>query len=384
MRITRVPTIVVALLATLLAPAPAGAAEVTLPSTLAWTAYDVGSAGYNQAVAIGNALKNRFNVSLRVLPGKNDVSRQVPLRERKVQFSAAGLACYYSQEAVFEFAAHEWGPQPVRLLLTANAETNLSIGVAADAGVKTLADLKGKRVAWVVAAPALNENIAALLHFAGLGWNDVVKVEFPGFGASWDGIIAGQVDAAFASTTSGKAYQLEASRRGLHWPAVPHADRAGWARLAKVAPYFVPNVGTEGAGLSPSRPHEGAAYPYPILITYADQEPDLVYSMSRAMVELFPAYKDAAPGANGWALERQKFTWVVPYHEGAIRYFKEARVWTPDMQAHNDRLLERQRVLKQAWDAFVREKVDAAAFQPAWMKARAATLEKAGFDPVWR
>jgi len=39
-----------------------------LPGTLAWSAYDVGSGGYNQAVAIGNALKQRYGVNLRVLP----------------------------------------------------------------------------------------------------------------------------------------------------------------------------------------------------------------------------------------------------------------------------------------------------------------------------
>src|SRR3546814_12869045 len=58
-----------------------------LPDQLTWTAYDVGSGGYNQAVAIGNALKNKMGVTLRVLPGKNDVSRTVPLRrseERRV------------------------------------------------------------------------------------------------------------------------------------------------------------------------------------------------------------------------------------------------------------------------------------------------------------
>ena len=49
------------------------AAQAKLPATLAWSAYDVGSGGYNQSVAIGNALKQKYNVSLRVLPGKNDV-----------------------------------------------------------------------------------------------------------------------------------------------------------------------------------------------------------------------------------------------------------------------------------------------------------------------
>ena len=75
-----------------------------LPSQLTWTAYDVGSGGYNQAVAIGNALKNKMGVTLRVLPGKNDVSRTVPLREGKVPFSANGVGgTYMAQEGMYEF-----------------------------------------------------------------------------------------------------------------------------------------------------------------------------------------------------------------------------------------------------------------------------------------
>ena len=69
---------------------PTGASaqsDIKLPGTLTWTAYDVGSGGYNQAVAIGNALKNKLGVDLRVLPGKNDVSRNIPLRDGRVPFS---------------------------------------------------------------------------------------------------------------------------------------------------------------------------------------------------------------------------------------------------------------------------------------------------------
>ena len=48
-----------ALAAAALLAGTASSAEVKLPSTLAWSAYDVGSGGYNQSVAIGNALKQK-------------------------------------------------------------------------------------------------------------------------------------------------------------------------------------------------------------------------------------------------------------------------------------------------------------------------------------
>lgn len=362
------------------------AEEIDLPSTLAWTAYDVGSAGYNQSVAIGKAFKDAYGIDLRVLPGKNDVSRTVPLREGKVHFSATGVgASYFAQEGMFDFGAREWGPQPVRLLLTSLSDANLTVGVAGDIGVETMADLEGKRVAWVAGAPALNQNVEAMLYFANLTWDDVEKVEFSGFGASWDGIINDQVDAAFAITTSGKAYQAESSPRGVVWPPLPHDDKEGWARLNESAPFFVPNMATVGAGLSEGNPHEGAAYPYPILIAYADQDDDLVYNMTKAMIEQFDNYKDGAPGAAGWALERQQFDWVVPYHEGAIRYLEEIGVWKEEHQQKNDHLIERQNVLQEAWQTYTSGDApeDEEAFYQGWLTARAAALEAAGFDPIW-
>lgn len=367
----------------LLAIAPANAEK--LPSTLSWTAYDVGSSGYNNAVAIGNALKNKMGVNLRVVPGKNDISRMVPLREQRVQFSATGLASFFSMEGVYEFGAKEWGPQETRILLTANADSNLALGTAKDAGIRTLKDLKGKRLAWVLGAPALNENLTAMLAFAGLTWDDVQKVEFPGFGQSWQGLVNGQADAAWSQTTSGPAYQLESSKRGIFWPPVPHSDKEGWARMKKVGPFFAPHVATLGAGVSKDNPHEGATYPYPILTTYVGQEDSLVYGMAKAMVDLYPEYKDGAPGADGWALDRQIFEWVVPYHEAAVRVFREKGAWKPEHQAHNDKLVARQKVLGEAWKSMEAKKSLADdAFKAEWRKVRAAALSKAGFDPYWQ
>ncbi|HNR00380.1 MAG TPA: TAXI family TRAP transporter solute-binding subunit [Trueperaceae bacterium] len=247
------------LAATIAAPA---AAQPKLPDTLSWSAYDVGSGGYNQAVAIGNALKQKYGVNLRVLPGKNDVSRTLPLREGKVQFSANGVGgTYLSQEGVYEFGAKNWGPQPVRALMLNTSDQLLTVLAAGDVGIKTVADLKGKRVAWVIGAPSLNQNITAILAHANLTWDDVKKVEFGGFGAAMDGIVNNQVDAAFSSSISGKAYAIAKSPRGLVYPIISHADKEGWKRMNAIAPFFFPFMGTEGADLSKEKPAEAATYP---------------------------------------------------------------------------------------------------------------------------
>lgn len=374
-------TLAIAASALALSP-PATAQDIKLPDTLAWTAYDVGSGGYNQAVAIGNALKSKLNVNLRVLPGKNDVSRNLPLREDKVHFSANGVGgSYLAQEGLDDFGAKDWGPQRLRMLLLNNSDQLLTVVTAKDAGIKTMADLKGKRVAWVAGAPSLNQNITALLAFANLTWNDVQKVEFGGFGAAMTAMINNQVDAAFASSISGPLFQLQSSPRGIQYPTVPHADKAGWERLNKKAPFFVRFMGSEGAGLSKENPVEAATYPYPILISYEKQNADLVYNMTKAMYAYYDDYKAGAPGNNGWDIKRQIFTWVVPYHEGAIRYYKEIGAWKPEFQAHNDKLLKRQETLAKAWaDAVKSAPADAAAFKKAWYSARLTALKGAGFE----
>jgi uncharacterized protein len=384
MKLTRRLTFPLAAAGLLALVAPVSAADIKLPDTLAWTAYDVGSGGYNQAVSIGNALKNHLKVNLRVLPGKNDVSRNLPLREKKVQFSANGVGgTYLAQEGLYEFGAKEWGPQRLRLLMLNNADALLTIVTAKDANIKTIYEIKGKRVAWVAGAPSLNQNITAMLAFANLTWNDVTKVEFGGFGAAMEGIIANQVDAAFSSSISGQAYKIASSPRGIQYPVFPHSDKVGWARLNKIAPFFVPFMGTEGADMSKEKPIEAATYPYPTLIAYDHLDGGLVYNMTKAMVEFFPDYKEGAPGNNGWDIKRQIFDWVVPYHDGAIRHFKELGVWKPEHQAHNDKLLQRQDALAKAWDGYHKTgPSDENAFYAGWIKARGAALSQAGFDPV--
>lgn len=352
------------------------------PRTMSWSAYNLGTTGYNQAVGIGKALKDNYNVNLRVLPGKNDVSRLLPLQRGRVQFSANGVATYFGQEGVFQFAGKTWGPMSLRLVMASHGDSNQALGVANDLGIKTYADLRGKRVPFVRGAPALNVTTEAFLACGGLTWDDVERVDFPGYNAMWTGIVNGQVDAAYATTVSGPTRKLEASPRGIFWPPAPHDDAGCWQRMDDIVPFMQKHIATRGAAISEANPHEGATYPYPMLITLADQDEQLVHDLAKAIHLHYEEYKNADPGSIGWAIGRQNFQWVVPFHQGAVRYFKAIGVWSDADDAHNTRLIQRQTVLATAWQAHQAEKPDE--FSAAWMVRRAAALDAAGFDPIWR
>ncbi len=352
--------------------------------TMAWSAYNLGTTGYNQAVAIGKVLKDHYGVNLRVVPGKNDVSRLMPLIKGRVQYSANGVATYFAQEGVFQFAQRQWGPLPLRLVMMSYGDSNQALGVAADANVQTYADLRGKRVPYVRGAPALNVPTEAFLACGGLTWEDVERVDFPGYNAMWTGIVNGQVDAAYANTVSGPTRKLEASPRGIFWPPAPHDDPGCWERMSKVVPFFIKHNATRGAGISETSPHEGATYPYPLLITLAQQDAEQVEHLAQAIDVHYDEYKNADPGAIGWALERQIKQWSVPFHAGAVAYFRKLGQWSEADEAHNQNLIRRQAVLAEAWQTHLDSAPSADDFVQLWYQRRAQALDEQGFDPVWR
>ncbi len=356
-----------------------------LPTEMAWTAYDTGSSGFNIAVAIGQQLKQKHGSDLRLLPSGNDTGRLAPVRAGRAIASQMGIGTYFAQEGVFEFGQKAWGPQPTRLLMTATSCNGLGLAVAKDIGVKTAADMKGKRLGVVVGSPALTQGALALLAFAGLGANDVKAVEFSSNNAMWKGMVNNETDIALSSTISGQSKEMDTSPRGVTWPPMPAADKDGWARVHKKAPYFVPVKASCGSGsLSDDKPVEMAGYAYPIFMTYADRGDEQIYLITKAMIDSYPDYKTGAPGADGMALDKQNFTWVVPYHPGAIKAFREKGVWTDAAQKHNDALIARQQVIAAAWKAFgANAPADEKEFATGWMKARAEALKKAGMDVIF-
>ena len=360
---------------------------VDLPSTLVMTAYGTGSTGYTQMVAVGNLLQNEYDTAVRILPGENDVSRMTPLRTGRVPLCACGISSYFASEGVMMFSGPEWGPQPLRVITTSTASFGLGLAVAGDIDVDTPADLEGRRVAYIRGADAINLGTEAYLAFGGLTWDDVERVTYPGYGASFDGIIADRADASYASTTAPHVQRLAASPRGIVWPRLDPDDAEAWARLQSVAPYFQPAEITSAAGdYGPEQPWAGATYPYPILLGTPDLDDKTAYGLIKVMTEDHDRYKDAAPGNDGYALERQNMEWIIPFHDAVVRYYKEIGEWNDSMQAHQDRLVARQELLAETWQRYNAgdPPADAEAFREGWMKTRARALEASDMRVVFR
>src|SRR3546814_2299292 len=57
----------------------AAVADTELPGTMVWTAYDLGSSGYDEASGIANALMKRYETRVRIVPSGTSIGRMLPI-----------------------------------------------------------------------------------------------------------------------------------------------------------------------------------------------------------------------------------------------------------------------------------------------------------------
>lgn len=356
------------------------AGDVQLPRTLAWSAYPTGTGGYSQAVALGNILQRQYETNLRVVPGRNDVSRLATLRAGRVNMSAGGSEAVYAQEGILNFASRIWGPQPIRVLLSNfSSSCSFTLATARNANINTIDDIRGKRVTFVQGAPSLNNATTALLSYGNLTWDDVQRVEVGGYNASIEAVINDRADVAGGACNSPPFLRLESSPRGLKFLEFPPENEEGVARVRSRLPWYVPHIAYEG----PTIPPEGIEVftsAYPLLVSMEDAEERTVYDLVRIMHLHYEDYYRAAPGGDGWRMDLQQLeNAFIPYHEGAIRYFQEIGIWTEEAEATQQANLYRQQVLKRAWDDFLPGAPDGyREFEQAWLAFRTRVLEAEG------
>ena len=205
--------------------------------------------------------------------------------------------------------------------LSATYNNYIQIVASADSGIKTLADLKGKRVSVGAAKSGTELNARAIFKAAGLSYKDLSKVEYLPFGESVELIKNRQLDATLQSAGLGVASIRDlATSVKIVVVAIP-ADV-----VAKVGdPAYQPAV-------IPANTYEGqtadvatAAIPN-FLVTQADVSNDLAYQMAKALYENLDTLYAAHNAAKAIKRENAVKGMPVPLHPGAERYYKEVGV----------------------------------------------------------
>jgi TRAP transporter TAXI family solute receptor len=360
-----------------------GSKSYKLPPFIAISTYDVGSAAHMTISMACEGITQHTGQKFRLIPGSTEVARMAALRSGAVHFTSTGGGGLFQSAGRDEFANISWGPQEVRIVWCP-AITGITLFVRGDSGIKKISDLKGKKVAFIEGSPGLNMQVTAHLAFAGLTWSDVEPVKVASYAAGCEGVITGIVDTSAVVPTASWPMRLESSSHGVAYLPLLFDDALGWKRAQAMFPIWAKYKAVSGAGVSKDKPLQCATYPNPIVLAYANQDPDLVYWMTKNLVEAYPIFFQKAEVMKtnwtlDWHLELTSNT-AIPSHPGTIRYLKEIGKWTPELEAHNQELIKNKTALVDLWKQALMqagtEKVKDENFPAFWEKMRAAAGPK--------
>src|SRR5690554_5139320 len=130
------------------------AAEVSLPDTMTWSSYDVGSAGYAEASAIADAFGRKYGTRIRIQPSGSAIGRLQPLLRGRASVGFLAAETLFAAEAICDVRTRQWGPQA--LPGVAGRPSSIGHVTAADAGIRSYHDLKGKRFPYLARHPSIH------------------------------------------------------------------------------------------------------------------------------------------------------------------------------------------------------------------------------------
>jgi TRAP transporter TAXI family solute receptor len=231
---------------------------------------------------------------------------------------------------------------PVRLVLTGICN-DISITAAGDKGIKTLKDLRGKRLATgYTKVPSCKYQAFAALANVGLTIDDVKVVPVPAPAAGVRAVVEGRADAAGTATTGMPLVAELAAKKGAimlsYDPSPEAAARAykhwpcGWLNLIK-------------GGIYPGADVDTWLMRYEIyVLCRAGLSDEAVYEIIKVMWDhndelpaLHPKFKEWTPETYA---SRKLYC---PYHAGSIKFLKEKGIWTSELEKRQRELLEQKK-----------------------------------------
>ena len=207
--------------------------------------------------------------------------------------------------------------------MTAIYPNYIQVVATKESGIKSLADLKGKRLSVGAPKSGTELNARAILGGAGLSYKDLGKVEYLPFGESVELMKNRQLDATLQSAGLGVS-----SIRDLA-TSVPIV-------VVEIPAAVVDKVGSPYVKVSiPANTYEGQTAAVPTaavvnyLVTHSGVKDETVYQMTKAVYESLPDLAAAHAAAKDIKLEGALAGMPVPMHPGAQRYFDEKGVKKP-------------------------------------------------------
>jgi len=201
--------------------------------------------------------------------------------------------------------------------ITAIYPNYVQIVASKESGIKTLADLKGKRLSVGAPKSGTELNARAILAAAGLSYKDLGKIEYLPFAESVELMKNRQLDATLQSAGLGVASIRDlATSVEIVVVEVPKAviDKAG-------PPFVSAPIPANTYGGQTTDVNTAAVVNY--LVTHEGVKEELVYQMTKNIFENLGDLAASHSAGKAIKLENALDGMPVPLHPGAARYLKE-------------------------------------------------------------
>ncbi|HEY0877553.1 MAG TPA: TAXI family TRAP transporter solute-binding subunit [Zeimonas sp.] len=213
--------------------------------------------------------------------------------------------------------------QPLKKLrgIAAIYPNYVQIVALADSGIKTLADLKGKRVSVGAPKSGTELNARAIFKAAGLSYDDFAKTEYLPFGESVELMKNRQLDATLQSA-------------GLGVASIRDLASAVKIVVVPVPAEVVQKVGDpayQGATI-PAGTYDGqgadvaTAAINNFLVSHEGVSDDVAYKMTKSLFENLNQMVSAHAAAKQISLKNATKGMPLPLHPGAEKYYREKGV----------------------------------------------------------
>jgi len=220
------------------------------------------------------------------------------------------------------------------------AGTHLRVGfiVRDDSPIKTTEDMRGKRITWGFAAfPSNIEWGLAGLNAAGMTINDLEPVPVSEVVVAVRALMEGRVDIAIGAIGMPIVGEADA-KVGVRFVPLP-MDPEAIKRQQSVMP------GSTIKAAAPGIP--GVKVPTPIghisivAQTSTHMPDDVAYALVKAWWDNYKELEPIHPQFRGWTPDIYVSELAtIPYHSGAIKFYKEKGVWTAEQDKMQERLMK--------------------------------------------
>ena len=280
-----------------------------------------GSIGYNMSSAIARVMSETAGVQSRVQPYSGS-SAVLPL-VNSGELDLAVCNVLEIEEATKGEGPYNGRKQANLRVLGVIFPIYSSIFVKKDSPIKTLAQLKGKRLPYGFSAQVTLERIVdAIIATGGLARKDVVPVLVPNVVRGADDFMEGKIDGGFFAIGAAKVSEVDKTVGGIRYLPLPD-DARSVAAMKKIMPYaYIITVNPSPAFVGLDGPTKLMAYDYLVAVG-AHLKDDVVYKIAKAMFENKPKLAESLRAFGGWDPQTIAKDMPASFHPGSVKFFNE-------------------------------------------------------------